>query len=164
MSIEHPNYWLAYLSDGQGEARDDEIVAVAPEILDRRLFCSDAQMLLSAADAYHGCHRHERVVFAAAVTRWLYVEHRRRWDDLDTDFDEALSELDSHAPALLIQASPIARAIVANAALHRELFIVGEGVQNADVHTEPVRAAILGALERDWPPYIARVLTKASSR
>jgi hypothetical protein len=158
MSVEHPKYWLAYLSDGEGEARDDEITAVAPEILHRSLFGTDAQTLLAAADAYHDRHQYERVVFAAAVTRWLSEEHQIGWDDLDIDFYEALADLDAHAPALMIEASPVARAIVANAATRLELFIVGEAVQDADVHTDPSRAAILGALVRDWAPYINRIL------
>ena len=73
MSVEHPKYWLAYLSDGEGEARDDEITAVAPEILHRSLFGADAQMLLAAADTYHDRHQYERVVFAAAVKEHQFV-------------------------------------------------------------------------------------------
>lgn len=159
MSLQHPNYWLAYLFDSV-DTRPDEITAIAPEILQRSQFSRDAQVLLAAADSYHGQHPHERVVFAAAVTRWLHVEHGRHWDDLDIDFYDALEDLDAHAPALLIESSPIARAVVANAALHLEIIIVGGGVEDADFHTEPVRAAIQGALERDWQPYIRRVLAK----
>ena len=161
MSLEHPAYWLAYLSD-QGDARPDEITAIAPETLRRPLFSSDAQVLLSAADRYHHLHPHERVVFAAAVTRWLHVEHHRSWNDLSVDFYQALADLDRHAPALLIQASPIARAIVANAALHLEIFHVGDDdIEDADLHTEPVRDAIHAALERDWQPYITRFAARS---
>ena len=157
MSLEHPIYWLAYLSDSV-ETRPDEITAVAPEVLQRSLFGHDAQVVLAAADSYHGHHPQERVVFAAAVTRWLHVEHGRCWHDLDIDFYEALEDLDAHAPALLVESSSVARAVVANAAMHLDIVIVGGGVENADVHTEPVREAIQGALERDWQQYIRRIL------
>ena len=76
----------------------------------------DAQVLLAAADAYHAVHPHHRVVFAAAVTRWLHVDRGLNWDDFDIDFYEALADLDAHTPQLLIEASPIARAVVGNAA------------------------------------------------
>lgn len=159
MSLEHPNYWLAYLSDSAG-TRPDEITAVAPEILQRSLFGHDAQVVLAAADSYHGHRPRERVVFAAAVTRWLHVEHDRCWEDLDIDFYEALEDLDAHAPALLIESSSVARAVVANAALHLELLVVGGGIEDGDFHTEPVREAIQCALERDWERYISGTLAK----
>ncbi|MCU1394878.1 MAG: hypothetical protein JWM34_3306 [Ilumatobacteraceae bacterium] len=156
MSFEHPEYWMAYLSDG-GDARSDEVTVVAPEILQRSAFTRDAQVLLAAADWYHERHATERVIFAAAITRWLYVEYEQSWLGLDVDFDDALEDLDHHAPALLIQASPVARAIVANAAIHMEIMFVGEPLaQSADDHTEHVRNAILGGLLRDWAPCISR--------
>ena len=65
-----------------------------------------------------------RWLFVAAVTRWLHVEHGVSWTDLDVDFFEALAELDTHAPALLIEASPIARAVVATAAITLHLLVV----------------------------------------
>ena len=55
---------------------------------------------------------------------------------------------------------PIAMAVVANAALHLDIFIVGGGVEDADRHTEPARSAIQAALERDWPAYIRRVAVR----
>ncbi len=73
MSAQHPKYWLAYLSESP-ENRPNEITTTAPEILDRPRFSQDAQVLLAAADAYHAVHPHHRVVFAAAVTRWLHVD------------------------------------------------------------------------------------------
>jgi hypothetical protein len=156
MTIEQPTYWLAYISEAT-ETGPMEITATAPGILDRPPFTRDARVLLAAADAYHAAHPQQRVVFAAAVTRWLHVEKCITWHELDMDFDEALADLDSHAPALLIEASPIAMAVVANAALHLDIFIVCGGVEDADKHTEPVRAAIQAALERDWPAYIRSV-------
>ena len=156
MNFEQPGYWMAYLSDG-ADARSDEVTVIAPEILQRSAFTRDAQILLAAADWYHERHATERVIFAAAITRWLHVEYEQSWPGLDVDFDDALDDLDHHAPALLIQASPIARAIVANAAIHLEIMFVGESsIQTADDHTEPVRKAILGSLRRDWAPYIRR--------
>lgn len=159
MSARHPTYWLAYLSE-ETERGSNEITAIAPEILDRPRFTRDAQVVLAAADAYHSAHSHERVVFAGAVTRWLHVERDLRWDDLDADFYDALIDLDQHSPALLIEASPIARAIVANAALHLEILLVGPPGPSRVIPTEPVRAAILDALERDWPPYITAALER----
>ena len=159
MSAQHPKYWLAYLSESP-KNRPNEITTTAPEILDRPRFSRDAQVLLAAADAYHDTQPHHRVVFAAAVTRWLHVNRGFTWDDLDIDFYDALVDLDDHTPQLLIEASPIARAVVANAAIELTIFMVGESAPITDIPTEPVRAAILEALERDWPPYITGALER----
>ena len=106
MSAQHPKYWLAYLSESP-ENRPNEITTTAPEILHRPRFTHDAQVLLAAADVYHAVHPHHRVVFAAAVTRWLHVDRGLNWEDFDIDFYEALADLDAHTPQLLIEASPI---------------------------------------------------------
>jgi hypothetical protein len=159
MSLEYPHYWLAYLSDA-ADVYPDEVTAIAPEILQRSMFSRSTQVLLATADRYHDSHSSERVVFAAAITRWLHVEHGREWHDLDVDFDDALDDLDQYAPALLIQASPIARAIVANAAIHLEI-VRDNWLERADVHTEPVREAIHMALQRDWRPYITRIAARS---
>ncbi len=74
--------------------------------------------------------------FAAAVTRWLHVDRGLNWDDFDIDFYEALADLDAHTPQLLIEASPIARAVVGNAA-HRAHDLHGWGI-SAD-HGHPHR-------------------------
>ena len=163
MSGQHPKYWLAYLSESP-KNRPNEITTTAPEILDRPRFSHDAQVLLAAADAYHAAHPHHRVVFAAAVTRWLHVDRGRKWDDLDIDFYDALADLDAHAPQLLIEASSIARAVVGNAAVELTIFMVGESAPITDIPTEPVRAAILEALERDWPAYITDALARQAQR
>jgi hypothetical protein len=155
MSLHQPTYWLAYLVDAT-ETGAAEITATAPEILDRPRFTHDARVLLAAADAYHDAHRHERVVFAAAVTRWLRLTQGIRWADLDIDFYDALADLDAHAPALLITASPVAMAVVGNAAIHHEILWIDGGIEDGAHHIEPVRAAIQSVLERDWPAYITR--------
>jgi hypothetical protein len=157
MSLEHPSYWLAYLSDA-AHVREGEVTAVAPGILPRPAFSPDAQMMLAAADVYHADNPTERVVFAAAITRWLHVEYGLRWADIDVDFFDALSDLDAHAPALLIEASPIAPAIVANAALSLEIRVITDEPLDSELPTEPVRAALTEALVRDWPPYIRAVV------
>jgi hypothetical protein len=163
MSAQHPKYWLAYLSEST-EKGSNEITTTAPEILDRPRFSRDAQVLLAAADAYHATHPHHRVVFAAAVTRWLHVDRGLSWDDLDIDFYDALLDLDAYTPQLLIEASPIARAVVANAAIDLTIFVVGESAPITDIPTEPVRAAIVEAVERDWPPYITAALERQAQR
>ena len=122
MSLQQPTYWLAYLAEAT-ETGPAEITATAPEILDRPRFTRDARVLLAAADAYHDVHPHERVVFAAAITRWLRLSQGIRWPDLDIDFYEALADLDAHAPALLITASPVAMAVVGNAAVHLDILV-----------------------------------------
>lgn len=76
------------------------------------------------------------------------------------DFYDALLDLDQHSPALLIESSPIARAIVANAALHLEILVVGPPGPSRDIPTEPVRAALLDVLERDWPAYITATMAR----
>lgn len=154
MTLERPDYWLVYLSDGDDRA--GEITATAPCVVDRPRFSRDTQLFLAAVDAYHATHPGERVVFAAEVTRWLDRDHGRSWADLEVDFYEALAELDVYAPELLIQASPIARAVVANAADHLTIYMP-DRIEDAAAHTEPCRAAILDALERDWPAYIRSV-------
>jgi hypothetical protein len=157
MSLEQPSYWLAYLSDAD-HMREGEIVAVAPDVLSRNAFNSDARILLAAADAYHADYPKQRVAFAAAITRWLFVVYGTRWADIDVDFFDALSDLDAHAPALLIQVSPVARAIVANASLNLELRVVTDEPLGPELPTEPVRDALTEALVRDWPPYIRAVV------
>jgi hypothetical protein len=157
VTIEQPDYWLAYLSD-----RDDcanEITAIAPCLLDRLRFSRDACAVLAAADAYRSAHPHHRVVFVAAVTHWLDRVKNITWDDLEVDFDGALADLDRHSPALLIEASPIARAVVASAADRLTIFVVDGGIEDGGDHTEPCREAIVATLERDWPAYIRRVVT-----
>jgi hypothetical protein len=104
------------------------------------------------------------VVFAAAVTRWLHVDRGLNWEDFDIDFYEALADLDAHTPQLLIEASPIARGVVGNAADELTIFMVGESAPITDIPTEPVRAAILEVLERDWPPYITGALAQQAQR
>jgi hypothetical protein len=163
MSAQHPKYWLAYLSESP-KNRPNEITTTAPEILHRPRFTHDAQVLLAAADAYQAVHPHHRVVFAAAVTRWLHTDRGLNWDDFDIDFYEALADLDAHTPQLLIEASPIARAVVGNAADELTIFMVGEPAPITDIPTEPVRAAILEVLERDWPPYITGALARQAQR
>ena len=163
MSLEHSSYWLAYLSDGD-HVREGEVTTIAPEVVPRISFTSDAQMLLAVADAYHRCRPRERVVFAAAITRWLLVAYGLRWPDVDVDFFGALSEFDANAPALLIEASSIARAIVANASLSLELRVVTDERYEAELPTEPVREALLEALVRDWPLYIRSVVESQRSR
>ena len=157
MSLEHPSYWLTYLSDAD-HTREGEVSAVAPEVLPRGPFNSDAQMLLAAADAYHADYPRQRVVFAAAITRWLFVVYGTRWVDIDVDFFDALSDLDAHAPALLIEVSPVARAIVANASLNFELRVVADEPLGPALPTEPVRDALTETLVRDWPPYIRAIV------
>ena len=160
MTLEHPTYWLAYLAETV-DPGPPEITATAPCILDRPRFTRDARVLLAAADAFHTAHPHHRVVFAAEVTRWLHVDRGISWNDLEIDFFDALADLELHAAALLIEVSPIARAVVANAAMHLQVFAPGGRVEDGDVHTEPVREAIRQVLERDWPPYIRRIAQRA---
>lgn len=162
MNAQHPTYWLTYIS-GQTEIAPNEITAIAPEILHRPRMSSDARMLLAAADAYHDAHPHQRVVYLAAVTRWLFLKDVT-WRDLDVDFSSALIDLDRYSPALLIAVSEIAVAVVANAALHRTILVVGERDPIPKNVDEDVRAAILEALERDWPEYITGVLARHAAR
>jgi hypothetical protein len=154
MSLECPTYWLAYLSTADDEPT--EITATAPPLLDRSGCGRDAQVLLAAADAYQSAHSWKRLVFVAEVTRWLVKEKGIEWSDLDVDFDEALADLDG-APALLIESSPMARAVVANTADHLTIFVVGGGIEDGAAHTEPCRQALVNTLERDWPAYARSV-------
>ena len=78
--------------------------------------------------------------------------------DIDVDFFDALTDLDAHAPALLIEVSPVARAIVANASLNFELRVVTDEPLGPALPTEPVRDALTEALVRDWPPYIRAIV------
>ena len=162
MNLEHPNYWLAYLSESV-EDGPAEVTAIAPCAMDRPRLTYDTRGLLAAADAYHDEHPHERVVFAAAVTRWLSLSRSLRWYDLDIDFYAALAELDAHAPALLIEASPIVMAVVGNAATHHVILVVGEK-ERCEPNVEDVRALMVAALEQDWPAYIRRVLSRYANQ
>jgi hypothetical protein len=88
------------------------ITAVAPEVLPGERFSAETRGLLAAADALHVHHPGRRVVFAAAVTRWLHGKGFE-WNDLDVEFFEALRELDEHAPALEIEATQLSMSVVA---------------------------------------------------
>lgn len=156
MTLERPDYWLAYVS--AEDDRTTEITATAPCCLDRPRFSRDARVLLAAAGAYHDAHPDQRVVFVAAVTRWLLRARELSRERLGIDFEGALDDLDRHAPALLIEASPLARAVVADSANHLTIHYAGGGMEDGAIHTEPCRAAILAALERDWPAFIRRVV------
>lgn len=158
MNAEHPSYWLTYISE-QTETGPDEITAIAPEILDRPRMSSDVRMLLAAADAYHDAHPHHRVVYLAAVTRWLFLKNVT-WRGLEVDFSAALADLDRHSPALLMEASAAARAVVANTTRHLTILVMGEHEPIPDDVDGQVRSAILEALERDWPGYIVGVLAR----
>ncbi len=162
MNAEHPSYWLIYISE-QTETGPEEITAIAPEILDRPRMSSDVRMLLAAADAYHDAHPHHRVVYLAAVTRWLFGRHVS-WRGLEVDFSAALADLDRYSPALLMEASAVARAVVANTTRHLTILMVGEHEPIPDDVDEQVRSAILEALERDWPDYIAGILGRYAAR
>lgn len=65
---------------------------------------------------------------------------------------------------MLIEVSPIARAVVGNAAIDLEIGIVGGQAPITDIPTEPIREAILEALERDWPEYTTDALTRQAQR
>lgn len=162
MNAEHPSYWLTYISE-QTETGPDEITAIAPEILDRPRMSSDVRMVLAAADAYHDAHPHDRVVYLAGVTRWLFLQGAT-WRGLEVDFSAALADLDRYSPALLMEASAVARAVVANTTRHLTILVVGEHEAIPDDVDEQVRSAILEALERDWPDYIAGALGRYPAR
>lgn len=162
VNAQRPTFWLTYISE-QTEIAPNEITAIAPEILDRPRLSGNVRMLLAATDAYHDAHPHERVVYLAAVTRWLFLKYVT-WRGLDVDFSAALIDLDRYSPALLIEASEIAVAVVANAALHHTILVVGELVPIPEDVDEDVRTAILEALERDWPDYITGVLERHAAR
>jgi hypothetical protein len=153
-------YWLAYISEDV-ETGPAEVTAIAPEVLPRPRFTRDATVVLAAADAYHDAHPYDRVVFLGAVTRWLHASRGIRWADLDVDLAAALADLDLHAPALLIEASSVTMAVVANAATHLDILWPDGRMESGDQHNESVRAAIQAVLERDWPDYIKRVVAAA---
>lgn len=70
---------------------------------------------------------------------------------------EALRELDVHAPALEIEATGVSMAVVASAAKQCTIHWADGGTEPLDVHVEPVRAALLQVLERDWQAYVRRI-------
>lgn len=161
MRIGQPDYWLAYLSEKDEQAQ--QITVIAPCMLDTPRLPPDARALLGTVDTYRKAHPHQRVIFAAEVTRWLHHANNVTWGDLNIDFYQALTELDRHPPALHLPASPIARGVVADASDHLQIFIDGR-VEDGHLHTEPCRAAIHAALEHDWPPFIRRVITARRPR
>jgi hypothetical protein len=159
MSVEHPAYWLVYVPQSTEEGAA-EVAAVAPEATPRRLLGADARALLAQAEHYHELHPQQRIVFVAEITRWL-----DGWGDIWTDVEvhlyEALHDLDEHAPALLVEVSPIMLAVVANTAREASLNYTDGSVEPIDRHVEPARAAVLKVLERDWPAWVRSVLGRA---
>jgi hypothetical protein len=132
------------------------VTAVAPRVMPRQRFSVDACGLLAAAETFHVHHPDQHVVFAGAITRWLHGEGFE-WRDLGVDFFEALRELDVHAPALEMEATGVSMAVVASAAKQCTIHWADGGTEPLDVHVEPVRAALLQVLERDWQAYVRRI-------
>jgi hypothetical protein len=152
MSVEHPAYWLVYVSEVSEEEGYDEVIAVAPEVLDQEQYGRDAQWLLAAADGFRVHHRHQRVVFVGEITRWL-MSQQMTWAQFDVDLRDALLDLDALAPLLYVEAAPLTMAIVGKSAPSLKLVFPDGRTATADAHGEPVRAAIQAVLERDWPPF-----------
>ena len=63
-----------------------------------------------------------------------------------------------------MEASAVARAVVANSTRHLTILVLGKHEPIPDDVDEQVRSAILEALERDWPDYIAGVLAHHARR
>jgi hypothetical protein len=162
MSLERPGYWLVYVPEST-ETGPPEVAAVAPEMLRPERFSTDTQGLLVAADSFHAHHLDQRVVFAGALTRWVHAEGLA-WHDLDVDFFEALSDLEEHAPALLIEATQVTMGVVADAAKECTIWYADGGSEPLDRHVEPVRTALLQALVRDWPPYVRCIAVTVATR
>jgi hypothetical protein len=160
MTLERPVYWLVYVPEST-ETGPPEITAVAPEVLPRELLSTDTEGLLATVEAFHAHHPDQRVVFAAAVTRWLH-EQGFEWRDLGVAFFGALRELDERAPALLIEATQLSMAVVASTAKECTIHWSEGGTEPLDRHREPVRSALLQALKRDWPDYIRSVARTAA--
>jgi hypothetical protein len=159
MSVEHPAYWLVYVPESTEEGAA-EVAAVAPEATPRQLLGADGRALLVQVDRYHELHPHQRIVFVSELTGWLdgwgYA-----WTDVDVHLYEALRDLDEHAPGLLIEASPVTLAVVANTAREAWLKYTDGAVERVDELVEAVRAAVLEVLERDWPAWVRSVLGRA---
>jgi hypothetical protein len=130
-----------------------EIVAIAPEaVLAADQLGRDARWLLAAADGYHVHHPHERLVFNGAITRWLR-EQGVGWIDVDVDVEAALRTLDQHSPRLVIEASPLAIAVVASPADVIAVLHPGGRVEDERID-EGVRDELRQVLEREWASHI----------
>jgi hypothetical protein len=159
MSVEHPAYWLLYVPEST-EVGVAEVAAVAPEAMPRKLLGADGRGLLDQAQRYQETRQGARVVFLGELTRWLN-ERGIAWGDLDVDIFEAMRDLDEHAPHLLIDASPLTMTVVVNSAEDATIHYNDGGAESINRHVEPVRAAILEVLERDWPAWVRSVLGRA---
>jgi hypothetical protein len=159
MSLEHPAYWVIYVPEST-EDGPAEVAAVAPEVVPSRLLGRDARGLLDQAERYHEDHPDQRIVYLGELTRWLH-NLGLKWHDVQVDVFEAMHDLDQHAPHLLIEASPITMFVVADSADRSEIHCTDGIVESTTRHAEPARGAILEVLERDWAPWVRRVLRHA---
>jgi hypothetical protein len=132
MSPNISDHWLVFVAEPQADAAV-QLLAV-PAHIKRDHFDRAPRVVLAAADAYRDAHPEHHVAFLASVTRWLAERHNLTWLELRVDFDEALTQLQRCAAAVVIDAAPMAA------------VVVGTGSEGSDPsiarHTEPIRLAI----------------------
>ena len=158
MSLLQPAYWLIYVPEST-EDGPAEVAAIAPEDVPARSLGGDARGVLEQAQRYHMARPQQRIVYLGEVTRWL----RRwgfEWRDVNVDVFEAMRDLD-RAPQLLIEASAITMAVVADSFDDSEIVHPDGWTEPVSAHVEPARAAILSVLDRDWAPWVRSALPSA---
>jgi hypothetical protein len=158
-----PDYWLVSGLEWHGNGGMAEAaVAIAPGLIPREVFSSDAAQVLRHADDYADRHP-VRVVFFSDLTRALTLA-RTSWPELGIDWEAARAELLSGPyPALYLTVSERAYVLLCSAAVTVNV-VSQKGVQPGNEERELVRQALTVRLSADWPGYIRDLLSSGRLR
>jgi hypothetical protein len=158
-----PDCWLVSGLEWHGNGGMAEAaVAIAPALIPRDVFSSDAAQVLRHADDY--AERHPvRVVFFSDLTRALTLA-RTSWAELGIDWEAARDELQSGPyPAIYLTVSERAYALLCSAAVTVNV-VSRKGIQPGNEERELVRQALTVRLSADWPGYIRDLLSSGRLR
>ncbi|MFF1446179.1 hypothetical protein [Streptomyces sp. NPDC058295] len=170
-SLLSPAGWLVLGLPWPTEARDGwgECAAViAPSMIPRSLVSRGAGTALDLAAALAGDANEGpgKAVFFSDITLWLDAQGRT-WADFNIDYDQVVDELlGTPVPQLFLTLSHKAHAILCDASRQGLRLYYPDG----DVeHVSPqvrrdVHDGISQTLERDWPPYVQRLIDSGAFR
>jgi hypothetical protein len=103
----------------------------------------------------------KRVLFLSDITRWL-ADIDLSWERIGVDFSTAQDELEGQSPGLFIMVSRKAYTILCSTARNLTIhYTSGSKAEVPPEERELVRARLEGALDADWPNYIAEALASA---
>jgi hypothetical protein len=105
-----------------------------------------------------------KAVFFSDITLWL-DKQGRTWADFDIDYDDVIDELlETPVPQLFLTLSRKAHAILCDASRQgMRLYYPDGDVEHVSAQLRrEVHDSITQNLERDWPPYIQRLIDRGA--